>query len=178
MNIAELKQILKNKNAQQLREIICKVYTKVPEARGYIDIITPIEKQKIRQNTEQLLKRYKRQLDDYLMPDILIEKSKEEEAYALLERIRKKNITAEFTIDCELQFVESCKTFILTYGYFDEDYYITMEEVFENACIKIKAENLVENYREIIERFIQFGYEYGLEFKEICKDLGIYKTLT
>lgn len=52
------------------------------------------------------------------MPNILETNTKEEEAFKLLERIRKKDISVQFTIDCELLFVEYCKEFILTYGYF------------------------------------------------------------
>jgi len=178
MDIEELKLLLKDKNISELKDIIYKVYTKVPEAKDLIDIISSYEKEVIKQNTSKLLKRYKKQLDEYLMPNVLMDQPKEEEAYKLLERIRKKDINPEFTIDCELQFIASCKEFILTYGYFDEDYYITMDEVFESACIKIKAENLIENYRKTIERLIQFGDEYGFEFSDICKDLSIYITLT
>ena len=95
----------------------------------------------------------------------------------LLKRIRKNNIDIQLVIDCEFYFIECCKEFILTYGYFDEDYYITMDEIFESACTKIKSENLIENYRETVEKLLQFGYKYGFEFNEICKDLDIYKPL-
>lgn len=177
MNIEQLKLILKDKNITDVKNIIYSLYINVPEAKDYIDIIAPFDKEVVKQNSEQLFKRYQKQFREYLLPDILETNIRELEALKLLERIRKKNISPQFTIDCELQFVNYCKEFILTYGYFEEDYYITMDEVFESACIKIKENNLHEDYRDTIENLITFGYEYGLEFREICKELNIYKTL-
>lgn len=52
-----------------------------------------------------------------------------------------------------------------------------MDEVFESACIKIKTEKLIEEYRSSIEKLIGFGDEHGFEFSEICKTLAIYKIL-
>jgi hypothetical protein len=177
MNFEQLKIILKDKNDADLKTIIYNVYNKVPAAKDFIDVFLPLEKEAIKQNTEQLFKRYKKQFNEYLLPDILENNTKEEEAFKLLERIRKKDISFQFTIDCELSFVEYCKEFILTYGYFDEDYYIAMDEIFESACLKIKAENLIEEYRSAIKKLIEFGNEYGFEFNEICKTFGIYKAL-
>lgn len=177
MDITDLKSLIKDKNALELREIICKVYIEVPEAKDFIDIIIPHNKEIVKQNTAQLLKRYKKQFQEYLLPDILENNSREEEAYKLLERIRKKDINTQFIIDCEFQFIACCKEFILTYGYFDEDYYITIDEVFESACAKIKDKSLIEEYRETVEKLLQFGNEYGFGFDEICKELEIYQTL-
>ncbi|GAB1856861.1 hypothetical protein MHTCC0001_16970 [Flavobacteriaceae bacterium MHTCC 0001] len=177
MNIEQLKLILKNKSVTDLKSIIYMLYTNVPEAKDYIDIIAPFDKKAVKQNSEQLFKRYQKQFREYLLPDILEMNTREFEAFKLLERIRKKNISPQFTVDCELQFITYCKEFILTYGYFDEDYYITMDEVFESACIKIKENRLYEDYRDDIEKLIVFGNEYGFEFSEICKELNIYQTL-
>ena len=177
MNIEQLKLILKNKNGTDLKNIIYALYTNVPEAKDYIDIVAPLDRKIIKQNSEQLFKRYQKQFREYLLPDILQTNTRELEAFKLLERIRKKNISPQFTIDCELLFITFCKEFILTYGYFDEDYYTAMDEIFESSCIKIKENSLYEDYRDKVEKLITFGNEYGFEFSEICKDLGIYKTL-
>ncbi|QTE21407.1 hypothetical protein [Polaribacter cellanae] len=165
MNFEQLKIILKDKNVADLKTIIYNVYNKVPDAKDFIDVFVPLEKEVIKQNTEQLFKRYKKQFNEYLLPDILENNTKEEDAFKLLERIRKKNISVQFTIDCELLFVENCNEFIETYGYFDEDYYIKMDEVFESACIKIKTNNLTEEYyNNTVEKLISFGNDYGFEF--------------
>jgi hypothetical protein len=177
MDIEQLKLILKSKSVTGLKRIIYALYTNVPEAKDYIDIIAPCDKEIVKQNSEQLFKRYQKQFQEYLLPDVLEMNPRELEALKLLEQIRKKDISPQFTIDCEFHFIECCKEFILTYGYFDEDYYITMDEVFESACVKIKTENLIEDYRDMVEKLIAFGNEYGFEFSEICKELSIYQTL-
>lgn len=177
MNIEQLKLILKNKNVTDLKNIIFALYANVPEAKDYIDVIAPFDREIVKQNTEQLFKRYQKQFQEYLLPDILETNIREVEAFKLLERIRKKSVSPQFTIDCELQYITYCKEFILTYGYFDEDYYITMDEIFESACIKIQENNLLEDYRDSIEKLLAFGNEYGFEFREVCKELKIYQTL-
>ncbi len=176
MNTKKLKLLLNRKRGLELREIIYRVYAEVPEANALIDSLLPDHKKTIKQNKTQLFKRYKRQFYDYLLPNILESDVDDVAAYELLERIRKNNIDTQLVIDCEFQFVTYCKEFILTYGYFDEDYYISMEEVFESACKKIKEKGLIEDYKETVEKLLQFGDEYGLGFSEICEDLGIYKT--
>jgi len=177
MNFEQLKIILKDKNVADLKAIIYNVYNKVPEAKDFIDVLVPFEKGIVEQNIEHLFKKYKKQFNEYLLPDIPESNTNEEAAFKLLERIRKKDISSQFTIDCELLFVEYCKEFILTYGYFDEDYYITMDEVFESACIKIKTSNSTEEYYNTIEKLISFGNNYGFEFKTTCEELDIYKTI-
>lgn len=177
MNIERLKIILKGKSVTDLKSIIYNIYNKVPEAKDFIDVFVPFEKDVVKQSTEQLFKRYKKQFNEYLLPNILENDAKEYEAFVLLERIRKKDISPKFTIDCELLFIECCKEFIVTYAYFDEDYYITMDEVFESACQKIKTNKLTEDYKDVVKELIFFGNEYGFEFSEICKKLTIYKTL-
>lgn len=177
MNIEKLKIILKDKNVTDLKTIIYNVYNKVPEAKDFIDVSVPFEKEIIEQNVERLFERYKKQFNEYLLPNILESNTKEEEAFKLLERIRKKDINSQFTIDSELWFLECCKEFIVTYGYFDEDYYTTMDEVFESACIKIKTNKLTEDYYKTVKELIIFGNSYGFEFDNVCKELDIYKTL-
>ena len=117
MNIEQLKLILKNKSVTDLKRIIYTLYTNVPDAKDYIDIIAPFDEDIIKQSLEQLLKRYKKQFQEYLFPYKLETNPRELEAFELLKRIRKKKISPQFTIDCELQFINYCKEFILTYGY-------------------------------------------------------------
>ena len=57
MNFEQLKIILKDKNVTDLKTIIYNVYNKVPEAKDFIDVFVPLEKEVIKQNTEQLFKR-------------------------------------------------------------------------------------------------------------------------
>jgi hypothetical protein len=127
MNFEQLKIILKDKNVTDLKTIIYNVYNKVPEAKDFINVFVPLEKEVIKQNSEQLFKRYKKQFNEYLLPNILETNIKEEEAFNLLERIRKKDISSQFTIDCELLFVEYCKEFIETYSYFDVVVHLKIE---------------------------------------------------
>lgn len=177
MNIEQLKILLKDKNITELKSIIYDLHKKVPEVKDYLSISIHRDAAIVKQNTENLLKKYKRKIQDYIFPVDFETPTREEEAIKLIERIRKKEISPEFTIECELHYLSSCKDFILMYGYHDDEYYITMDEMFESACKKIKKQGLLLDYQESIEKLLAFGNEYGFEFGEICKDLKIYKTL-
>ena len=87
-----------------------------------------------------------------------------EKAINLLLSIRKSNINTKLTIKCELFFINCCKDFIVNYGYFDEDLYNTMEEIFKQSSKSIFENFLQNEFKEEIENLIQFGNEYGLEF--------------
>lgn len=177
MNIEQLKIILKGKNVADLKTIIYNVYDKVPEAKDFIDVSVPVEKKVIKKNTEQLFKRYKKKIQDYIFPQDFETEMRDDEALEFIERIRKKDISPKFTIDCELWFVECCVGFVVDYSYFDEYFYITIDEVFESACLKIKANNLTEAYFDTIKKLISVENIYEFEFSTICKKLDIYKTL-
>ncbi len=173
MNLEHLKIILKGKDVTFLKSIIYKLYKKIPEAKEYLDISIPHEKEIVKQNIEGLLKRYKKQIDGYIFPIDFQTPTKEEEALRLIERIRKKEISPKFTIECELHYIDSCKHFILEYGYFDEEYYIAMDEMFESACKKIKKHHLIEFYQDRIKKLTAFGNEYGFQFEEIYNEIDI-----
>ncbi len=171
MNFEELQSRLKEKTSAELRFFLLELYQKIPEVKDYLDITIPTNQKEYQQNYEKLKIRYKKELDKYLNPSIPEEDLDEEKAINLIERIRKAELNPEFTIECEMYFVECCKNFILNYGYFDEDYYDTMEEVFEWACWLIEENNLLEDYRDDIETLIRFGNDYGLDFERIFKNL-------
>lgn len=175
MNVAQLKIVLRDKTITELKNIIYDVYKKIPEAKDHIDSIVTIDKETVRHNTEKLLKRYKTKITNYIFPEDFETFTQEDRALKLIKRIRKKAISPEFTIESELHYIISCKDFILTYGYFDEDYYITMDEMFESMCRTIKKHRLLSNFEDQIQKLIAFGNEYGFEFANICNDLGIYK---
>lgn len=76
-----------------------------------LDIYIPHEKEIVKQNTERLLKRYKKQIDGYIFPIDFQTPTKEEETLRLIEKNRKKEISPEFTIECELHYIDSCWLF-------------------------------------------------------------------
>jgi len=173
MNLEQLKIILKDKDITYLKNVIYTLYKKIPEAKDYLDISIPNQAVAVKRNAESLLKRYKKQIDGYIFPIDFQTPTKEDEALSLIERIRKKEISPEFTVECELHYIDSCKDFIIEYGYFDEEYYITMDEMFESVCKKIKKHHLIEQYQDRIKNLKVFGSEYGFEFEEIYNEIDI-----
>ncbi|WP_374540331.1 hypothetical protein [Flavobacterium sp.] len=164
MNLKHLESRLKRKNATELKYLLMDVCSKFPEAKDYLDIITSTNKKETKQNLISLEKTYKTKFTKYLCPNILEDDLDLEKAINHLLSIRKSNINTKLTIKCELFFINCCKDFIVNYGYFDEDLYNTMEEIFKQSSKSIFENFLQNEFKEEIENLIQFGNEYGLEF--------------
>ena len=164
MNLEHLESRIKGKNATELKYLLMDVFSKFPEVKDYLDIITSTNKKETQQNLISLEKTYKTKFTKYLCPNILEDDLDLEKAINLLLSIRKSNINTKLTIKCELFFLNCCKDFVLNYGYFDEDFYNTLDEVFKRLSDSIFENHLEEDYKEDIESLIQFGNEYGLEF--------------
>ena len=164
MNLEHLESRIKGKNATELKYLLMDVFSKFPEVKDYLDIITSTNKKETQQNLISLEKTYKTKFTKYLCPNILEDDLDLEKAINILLSIRKANINTKLTIKCELFFLNCCKDFILNYGYFDKDFYSTLDEVFKRLSDSIFENHLEEDYKEDIESLIQFGNEYGLEF--------------
>ncbi len=164
MNLEHLESRLKGKNATELKYLLMDVYSKFPEVKDYLDIAISSNQKENQQNLISLEKTYKTKFTKYLCPNILEDDLDLEKAINLLLSIRKSNINTKLTIKCELFFINCCKDFIVNYGYFDEDLYNTMEEIFKQSSKSIFENFLQNEFKEEIENLIQFGNEYGLEF--------------
>lgn len=169
MNLEHLESRLKGKNATELKYLLMDVYSKFPEVKDYLDIAISSNQKENQLNLEKLKKRYKTLLTKYLCPNVQEEVLDEERAINLINLIRKNNLTIRLTIEYELYFLNCCKDFVLNYGYFDEDFYNTLDEVFKRLSDSIFENHLEEDFKEDIESLIQFGHEYGLEFREIWR---------
>lgn len=175
MTIQELKNQLENSTNNELKYIVSQLYQKIPEVKDYLDIILPNDKKEVEKNTESLLTKYKKQLSEYLCPEIMDDKFPDEvRAEKLIQKISIKDFSPKFTIECKLHFINKGTEFIKEYGYFDEGYYIKLDEIFESVCIDIKKHSLIENYQSNLNYFIHFGNEYGLDFEDIYNSLKMY----
>jgi hypothetical protein len=173
VNLEQLESRLKGKNATELKYLLMDVYSRFPEVKDYLDIAISSNQKENQLNLEKLKKRYKTLLTKYLCPNVPEEVLDEERAINLINLIRKNNLNIRLTIECELYFLNCCKDFVLNYGYFDEDFYNTLDEVFKRLSDSIfenhLEEDFKEDFKEDIESLIQFGHEYGLEFREIWR---------
>ena len=177
MNTEQLKILLNTKNSTELKTIIVQLFKKIPDAKDYIEVNVPLEKEVIQQNIEKLLKKYKSKLKKFLNPHVPEENYEEEKAIKLIDKIRRMDIDAKAIVECELYFIQCFKNFVINYGFFDEDSYIEIERVFESACKRMLSHQIVNNYKEDIDDVVSFGYRYGIFLDDICNDLKIPYTI-
>ncbi len=65
----------------------------------------------------------------------------------------------------ELHYVSCCIDVIVDFGYCDEDYYISIENMFAAAVKGIQSLGLLAKYRKELVHLSRLGQEYGMELE-------------
>lgn len=87
---------------------------------------------------------------------------REAEARKIIRSVRKMKIT-ELNVELELHYVHCCLEIIEDFGYWDENYYIALEKMFENAISGISELGMQNKYNEKIILLSSKASEFGIE---------------
>ncbi len=156
MPLRELKKELNQMEKTDIIKLISEMYKKIPDAKDYLDIFTTGD-------IKQLIIKYKREIQNYIYPDIDMV-LRETEARKLIRYVRKMKIT-ELNIELELHYVKCCLNIIEDYGYWDENYYLAVEKMFDNAVVAIYKLGIEEKNKEQIKCLVSKGYDYGIDLE-------------
>ncbi len=157
MGIRELRKALRDIDKKEIIQLVVDMYKGVPDAKNYLDIF-------VTGDVDTLIEKYKYEIERYVYPfgrDLVL---REREARKLIRKVRKMNIT-ELNIELELYYVSCCIDVIADFGYCDEDYYISIENMFASAVKGIQSLGLLEKYRKELMRLSRLGQEYGMELE-------------
>ncbi len=157
MGIRELRKALDDIDKKEIIQLVVDMYKGVPDAKNYLDIF-------VTGDVNTLVEKYKYEIERYVYPfgrDMIL---REREARKLIRKVRKMNIT-ELNIELELHYVSCCIDVIADFGYCDEDYYISIENMFSAAVKGIQSLGLLEKYRKELVRLSGLGQEYGMELE-------------
>jgi hypothetical protein len=155
MALSELKRELNKREKTEIIKLISDLYKKVPEAKNYLDIITTGE-------TKELAEKYKKQIEKYIYPNGKNMDLRETEARKIIRTVRKMKIT-ELNVELELHYVSCCLEIIDDFGYWDENYYLALEKIFDNAIIGISKLGMQDKYNDKIIFLSSKASEYGIE---------------
>ena len=157
MALRELKKELNQMKKTEIIKLILEMYKKIPDAKNYLNIFTTGD-------IEQLTEKYKKEIERYIYPNGRNMDLRETEARKIIRTVRKMNIT-ELNIELELHYVSCCLEIIEDFGYWDENYYIALEKMFDNAINGISELGMEDKYNEKVISLSSKASEYGIELE-------------
>ena len=157
MALRELKKELSQMDKTEIIKLILEMYKKIPDAKNYLDIFTTGD-------IVKLTEKYKKEIEKYIYPNGRNMDLRETEARKIIRTVRKMNIT-ELNIELELHYVSCCLEIIEDFGYWNENYYISMGRMFDNAIIGIDKMGIEEKYLERIKTLSHKASEFGIELE-------------
>lgn len=155
MALNGLKKELNKMGESEIIKLISDLYKKVPEAKNYLDIFATGE-------TKELVEKYKKQIEKYIYPNGRNMDLRETEARKIIRTVRKMKIT-ELNVELELHYVNCCLEIIEDFGYWDENYYIALEKMFDNAINGISELGMQDKYNDKIILLSSKASKYGIE---------------
>lgn len=155
MGLREVKTKLNNSDKTEIIKLISELYKKVPAAKNYLDIYATGD-------INELADKYKKQIEKYVYPTGSNLVLKESEAKKLIRTVRKMKVT-ELNIELELHFVSCCLDVITDFGYWDDNYYVSVVKMYDSAVSGIGELGLGDEYSERLEKISERASEFGLE---------------
>lgn len=154
MSIAKLKKDLKQQSKDEIIDLVLDLYKKIPSAKDFLDVYTSYD-------TQKLIEKYKKEIERLVYSRGINFNSKEVEARKLIRTIRKMKID-EVTIASELHYVKCCLDVVEKYGFWEENYYVAIEKIFDSAEKKILTNGWEDNYKIQLNQIIKKANEYGM----------------
>ena len=155
MGLREVKTKLNSLDKTEIIKLISEMYKKVPATKNFLDIYATGD-------INELAEKYKKEIEKYVYPSGNNLVLKEAEARKLIRTIRKMKVV-ELNIELELHYVECCLDVITDFGYWDDNYYVSVIKMYDSAVNGISQLGLIDEYEEKLENISSRGSEFGLE---------------
>lgn len=155
MAFREVKKELNEMDKTEIVKLISEMYKKIPAVKTYLDIFATGE-------IEQLVEKYKKEIERYIYPCGRNMQLRETEARKIIRTVQKMKIT-ELNVALELHYVACCLEVIEDFGYWDEGYYVALEKMFYNAINGIHELGMEEKYEGRIIGIMNKASEFGIE---------------
>ncbi|MCP4121973.1 MAG: hypothetical protein GY751_09495 [Bacteroidetes bacterium] len=155
MGVRKINKELNMMDKSEIIKLITEMYKKIPSVKNYMDVFITGE-------IEQLVAKYKREIEKYIYPSGRNSELRESEARKIIRTVRKLKII-ELNIELELHYVSCCLDIINDFGYWDENYYNSIEKMFYSATSGIAKLDIANKYEEQISSISNIASEYGLE---------------
>lgn len=155
MGLKEVKTRLNDLDKSEIIKLISEMYKKIPSAKDYLDIYASGD-------IKDLTEKHKKEIEKYIYPYGKNMVLREAEARKLIREVRKMKVL-EMNIELELHYVHCCLEVVRDFGYYDDNYYISIEKMFESATAGICKLGLEDKFEKRIEELSARANEFGIE---------------
>jgi len=155
MGLREVKSKLNSLDKTEMIKLISEMYKKIPTAKNYLDIYAT-------GNIKELVEKYKKEIERYIYPAGNNLVLKEAEAKKLIRTVRKMKVI-ELNIELELHYVHCCLDVISDFGYWNDNYYLSIDSMFNSAIVGIEELGIEDEYSERVAHLSSRANEFGLE---------------
>ena len=155
MGLKEVKNKLNKLDKTEIIKLISEMYKKMPTAKNYLDIYATGD-------INELIEKYKKEIERYIYPTSNNLVLRESEARKLIRTVRKMKVI-ELNIELELHYVNCCLDIITDFGYWDENYYLSIDKMYNSAVAGILELGIEEEYTERLNNTSSRASEFGLE---------------
>ena len=168
LSISEVKNILKSQSKEDLIKLVIDSYKAIPQLKEYITV-----KYADQDTIEQITEVYKNKIYNVFFPKSMSAQFKISNAKKAISDFKKLCSDQRFVIDIMLYYVEMGVEFTNTYGDIDEDFYNSVEGMYEavvndiNKCQDSKIFRVYsDRLKSVIDntRGIGWGFHDGLKF--------------
>lgn len=154
-----LREVKKELNAMEKAEIIklvSEMYKNIPDLKVYLDIFATGE-------IEESAAKYKKQIEKFVYPSGRNGILREAEARKLIRSVEKMKIT-RLNVELQLFYVSCCLEVIRDFGFWDEGYYMAVDNMFYQALHGINELGILVAYENQLNKICTIGSEFGFEF--------------
>jgi len=155
MGLREVKIELNKMDKSEIIKLISEMYKKIQPVKNYLDVL-------VSGDIKPLIEKYKKEIEKYIYPSGRDLVFKDAEARKLIRSVQKMKII-NLNIELELHYVKCCLDFISDYGYWDENYYIAIEKMFNSAVNGISEIGYQKEYEDQLSSLSTSASEHGLE---------------
>jgi len=163
ITISKLKKSLSGKSENELLEEITNLFKRIPQVKEYYTLAFSEE------GEEQILEKYKEIITNEFFPKRGYGKARLSVAKKAISDFKKISGKPPLIIDIMLHYVEQGVGFTDQYGDIDENFYNSMEKMFEEALKLAEQNNLLSFYQKTCEEIVSGACE-GWGFKDGLAD--------
>lgn len=165
LNLRQLKVALRKKSEYELVEEIATLYKKFNQVKEYYQA-------SLLNNDDEILARYKKIVQAEYIEGLgsRFPKMRASVARKAISDYKKVSCSDYGIADLMLTYVESGIICDRTYGGIDENFYISMESMFESAVKFIVKKEMVSHFIHRIQQAVEDGADTGWGFGDQLKD--------
>lgn len=165
ITLSHLKKYLKNCSQEELVNEISELFKKFPTVKEYYQIkLYP-------QSEEQVITQYKKVIENEFFPSRGFGKARLSVAKKAISEYKKVSQTPLGLIDMMLFYVEQGIKFTTEYGDIDENFYISMESMYEKALESINKYGFRDTFQKRCQKIVKDTSGMGWGFHDTLCDI-------